>query len=286
MSTSTSPHEAAPGADSAAEHSSDPLTEGTRHTWSAGEFGRIAPSYARGAAEFISRLGLAEGGRLLDVACGTGNTALPASHAGAVVTGVDITTTLIEQARDNAAADGLSIRFDVGDCEQLPYPDGAFDVVVTMFGAMFAPRPDRVVSELTRVCRAGGRIVMANWAPHGFVGDMFRATAKHVAPPAGAPSPLLWGDERVVRERFGSRARSLQCTRRIMVLEFPFSPNAVVDHFREYYGPTLRAFESAQPDRREAMRADLEELWRANNRGTAGTTRVESEYLEVDVVLK
>ncbi|HMA24651.1 MAG TPA: class I SAM-dependent methyltransferase, partial [Gemmatimonadaceae bacterium] len=165
----------------------DPITERVRATWTSGDFGRIAKGYERGAAEFIARLGLEPGERVLDVACGTGNLAVPAARAGASVTGVDIAPNLVAQAKARAVAEGLSISFEVGDAEQLPYEDGVFDTVVTMFGAMFAPRPERTTAELLRVTRSGGRIAMANWTPSGFIGDMLRATVRYVPAPAGLP---------------------------------------------------------------------------------------------------
>jgi ubiquinone/menaquinone biosynthesis C-methylase UbiE len=133
--------------------------------WMAGDFGQIAKQIQASADQFISRLALKPGDQVLDVACGTGNTAIPAARAGATVTGSDIATNLLEQARARAAAEGLTIKFEEGDAENLPYSDNAFDVVVTMYGAMFAPRPELVAAELVRVCRPGGRIAMANWTP-------------------------------------------------------------------------------------------------------------------------
>src|SRR5215203_2319555 len=172
-------------------------------TWMAGDFARIAESFSNGAAEFVERLNLKPGMTVLDVACGTGNQSIPAARAGALVTGVDIAPNLLEQARKWAENEGLEIRFDEGDAENLPYTDAGFDAVVSMFGAMFAPRPERITSEILRVCRAGGLVALANWTPTGFIGQMFKTTGKHVAPPAAMPSPLLWGDEKTVRERLG-----------------------------------------------------------------------------------
>jgi len=156
-------------------------------TWMAGDFGQIAKQIEQGAEEFIARLELKPGVRLLDVACGSGNLAIPAARAGAIVTGVDIATNLVEQARARAEAEGLKIQVDEGDAEDLPYDDASFDEVVTMFGAMFAPRPERVAAELVRVCRPGGRIAMANWTPTGFTGQMFKIGATHVPPPPNMP---------------------------------------------------------------------------------------------------
>jgi SAM-dependent methyltransferase len=167
----------------------DPLTERVRVTWTAGDFGRIAKTYERGAAEFIARLGLRPGEQVLDVACGTGNLALPAARAGALVTGIDIAPNLIEQAQASAAEEGLPVAFEVGDAERLPYADAGFASVVSMFGTMFAARPERAAAELLRVTRPGGRIALASWTPAGFVGEMLKTTVRFVPPPAGLPSP-------------------------------------------------------------------------------------------------
>ena len=259
----------------------DPLTDRVRATWTAGDFGRIAAGYVDGAAEFIARLALERNERVLDVACGTGNLAIPAARAGATVTGVDIAPNLIAQAKSRAADESLPITFEVGDAEQLPYESDTFDTTVTMFGAMFAARPEYAASELLRVARPGGRIAMANWTPTGFIGQMLKTTVAYVPPPAGVPSPLLWGSEDIVRTRLGAGVSSLALTRRLIIFEYPFGPEQVVNEFRLWYGPTLRAFGALDEERRTAFRRDLEHLWWEHNRANDGTTRVESEYLEV-----
>ena len=249
--------------------------------WMAGDFSEIARKIETAAEEFIARLNLKPGDRVLDVACGTGNLAVPAARAGAIVTGADIATNLLEQARARAESEGLKIQFDEGDAENLPYADAAFDVVVTMFGAMFAPRPELVAAELTRVCRTGGRIAMANWTPEGFIGQMFKVTGKHVPPPANMPSPLKWGDEATVRERLSEGITDLQMTRQMCAFKYPFSPAEVVEFFRMYYGPTQRAFGALDSPAQAALRADLEGLWTEHNQATDNTTHVDGEYLEV-----
>jgi SAM-dependent methyltransferase len=264
----------------------DPLTQRVQATWTAGDFGRIAKGYERGAAQFIVQLGLEPGEAVLDVACGTGNLSLPAARAGASVTGIDIAPNLIAQAVKNAENEGLRIAFEVGDAEQLPYPDGAFQTVVTMFGAMFAARPERASVELLRATRAGGRIAMANWTPTGFVGEMLKTTVRFAPPPADVPSPLLWGTEEAVRERLGAGTKLLSFARRLITFEYPLGPAEVVDYFRLWYGPTLRAFGTLDETRREGLRSELERLWTDHNLATDGTTRVVSEYLEVMAIVK
>jgi SAM-dependent methyltransferase len=250
-------------------------------TWVAGDFGQIAKSTARGAEDFIKRLNLQPGMKALDVACGTGNLALPAARLGALVTGVDIAPNLIKQARENAEREGLKIQFDEGDAEALPYEDASFDAVVTMFGAMFAPRPELVAAELKRVCRPGGFIAMANWTPTGFVGRMFKTVSGHVPPPAGMPPPVLWGVEATVRERLQEGFSKIATSERNLTFKFPFPPADVVEHFRNYFGPVQKAFGALDENGQAALRRDLEQLWTENNRATDGTTLGESQYLEV-----
>ncbi len=259
----------------------DALKARLKATWMAGDFGKIAEHARAGVEEFVDRLRIAPGLRVLDVACGSGNASIPAARAGASVTGVDIATNLLEQARERAHAEGLPARFEEGDAEALPFDDESFDVIVSTFGAMFAPRPERVASELVRVCRPGGRIAMANWTPSGFSGKMFKANAAHVPPPPGMLPPVLWGDEATVRERLRAGIETLDLTRRPILFTFPFDAAAVVEFFRAYFGPTQRAFESLDAAGQAALRADLERLWVENNSATDGTTEVVSEYLEV-----
>lgn len=249
--------------------------------WEAGDFQEIAESFRKGAADFVERLAIEPGTKLLDVACGDGNTAIPAAKAGAEVTGIDLVPYLIDQATVRAVEEGVDAKFEVGDAEALPYPDDEFDTVITMFGAMFAPRPEVVASELARVCRPGGTIAMVNWTPAGFVGQMFKTTGQHVAPPAGMPSPLLWGDEATVRGRFAEVASDVRLQPRNIDFFFPFSPEETVEHFRKFYGPTRKAFEALDDAGQAALRKDLEELWASANVATDGSTHVVSEYLEV-----
>ena len=262
----------------------DALKTKLRATWMAGDFGEIAKSYAIGAEEFVRGLNIQPGTRVLDVACGTGNLALPAARLGATVTGVDIAPNLLEQAREIAKREGLNIQFDEGDAEKLPYEDGAFDAVITMFGAMFAPRPELTAAELKRVCRPGGVIAMANWTPTGFIGQMFKIVASHVPPPAGVPSPLLWGSEDTVRERLAEGTSGVETSRRSVRFVYPFGPAETVEQFRVYYGPTFNAFNALDEDRRALLYRDMIQHWTTHNEATDGTTDVPSEYLKVVAV--
>jgi ubiquinone/menaquinone biosynthesis C-methylase UbiE len=250
-------------------------------TWESGDYGVFATYLEKGALEFFDRVNIPSGIRLLDVGCGAGQLTLPAARKGIQVTGLDLAANLVQQARTKAAEEGLAIHIDEGDAEDLPYPDASFDVVMSLIGSMFAPRPELVTSEMCRVCRRGGNIIMGNWAPEGHVGQMFKVIGRHVPPPPYFPSPLLWGDETTCRQRLGAGVRDLQITRRTYPFEYPFEPAKVVDFFIEYYGPTNRAYGSLNDAGRKALRDDLTALWTRNNEATDGTTRVLAEYLEL-----
>jgi len=252
--------------------------------WMSGDFGQVAQYLAAEAESFVARLNLQPGTRLLDVACGTGNLSLPAARAGAAVTGVDIATNLIAAAKVRAAGEGLTVQFDEGDVEALPYPDAHFDVVVSMFGAMFAPRPELTASEMARVCRPGGLIAMANWTPEGFIGKTFGVTSQYVPPPPGLISPMLWGDEQVARRRFGALARSFEAQRRELVFDHPFSPAEVVQFQRDYLGPIHAAFQRLDPPRQQQLAQALERHHTDHNDGDENHTINRAEYLEVRVV--
>ena len=258
----------------------DELKTRLKTTWMTGDYDLFSRYLEAGARQFYNRLAVAPGSRLLDVACGAGQLALMAASAGAQVTGCDIATNWLEAARTRAASQGLSIRFEEGDAEALPYRDAEFDVVTTLVGAMFAPRPSLVAAELTRVCRPGGRIAMANWTPSGFVGKMFKTIAKYIAP-SGMPSPALWGDEDTVRERFREGIADLKLTRRLYPFRYPFGPGAVVEFFRINYGPMGRAFESLDPQGQQELRSELVNLWSEHNDTVCEATTLNAEYLEV-----
>ena len=249
-------------------------------TWMTGNYDIFSRFMEQDAEQFFLRLGVTPGTRLLDVGCGAGQLALIAARAGAKVVGCDIATNWVEKARARAAAEGLEITFEEGDAESLPYDDAQFDAVVSLIAAMFAPRPDLVAAELTRVCRPGGFIAMANWTPGGFVGQMFKAISKHIAP-SGMPSPVLWGDEAVIRDRLRDGIAGLKCALHVYHFDYPFPPDAVVEFYRTHYGPMSRAFASLDLNGQEQLRSDLVSLWSAHNKAAGDATRVDAEYLEV-----
>ena len=259
------------------------IKESMRDTWMAGDFGVVAKTITGAAEAFISRLAIPTGSRVLDVACGTGNSAIPAARNGAIVTGVDIAPNLLVQARERAAAEGLAITFDEGDAEQLPYADASFDAVVTMFGAMFAPRPELVASELARVLKPGGLLAMANWNPASFTGRMFQVGANHFPLPPGIAPHVLWGDETVVRERLSANFTNIRTELIPVDFDMPTNAAGAVAFFRKYFGPTQVAFSRLDEAGQAAFTADLEALWSSANVSPDPThhTLVRNQFLQV-----
>lgn len=261
----------------------DRVKAGMRAAWMAGDFGVIARTVENDAENFVARLDFAAGFRVLDVATGSGNVALPLARKGVLVTGVDIAPNLLEQARARAAAEQLSIQFDEGDAEALPYPDASFEAVVTMFGAMFAPRPERVAAQFARVLRPGGTLAMANWTPGGFAGQMFAVGAKHAPPPPGIPAPALWGDPITAHQRLDGVFENIRTEVISISFDMPMSAAETVDHFRRYFGPTQAAFNRLDPAGRQAFEADLIALWSGANTASDPEHHmlVPNEYLQI-----
>ena len=252
-----------------------------KRTWEAGDYAIFAEYLLPGAIEFFDRLNIAPGTKLLDIGCGAGQLTVPASQMGIDVTGVDLAQNLVDHANVRLESEGLSARVFQGDAENLAFPDETFDCAISFIGSMFAPRPELVASEMVRVCKPGARLIMGNWTPEGHIRQMFKVIGSHVPPPAIFPSPLLWGKEDVVRERFGSSVTSIQITRKMFPFKYPMAPDGVVDFYIEYYGPTLRAYASLSEEQKPRLRNELIDLWERNNEATDGTTSVSAEYVEV-----
>ncbi len=249
-------------------------------TWASGDFSAVATVMSLVSERLADAADLHAGWRVLDVATGSGNGALAAARLGCDVTGCDYVPSLLERGRERARAERLPVEFVEGDAEALPFGDGEFDAVLTVVGSMFAPDHRRAAAELARVCRGGGRIGLVSWTPTGFVGDMFRTIGGHVPPLPGVASPALWGTEDHLVEIFGDTVRWTEHRRRTYTWRF-VSPEAFVDFFATYYGPTFKAFESLG-DRADELRNDLIELAREGNRldSGAGAIAIPSEYLE------
>lgn len=259
----------------------DPMTQRNLRIWSAGDYDQIARGFRHEAQAFVERQALAPGLRVLDAACGTGNLTIPAAKTGAKVTGLDLVPGLLTVASHWAETENLDAHLDQGTVEELPYPDAHFDVVLSMFGVMFAARPDRVVDELARVTKPGGRVALANWRREGFIGQLLAKHVAYVPPPAGMPSPLLWGDQAVIEERFDEQNWRVTTTPRTLTFRYPHSGAGIADLFRETYGPTVRTFEALEEDRRASLAADLTEHWTKHARPAGGVTEVDSAYLEI-----
>ena len=259
----------------------DALKTKLKKVWEAGDYGVFARYMESGAIEFFDRLGIERGTKMLDVGCGSGQLTIPAAKRGIDVTALDLAENLVQQARERAKAEGLDIQIDQGDAEELPHGDEEFDVTMSFIGSMFAPRPERVAAEKIRVTRPGGKIIMGNWTPEGHVGQMFKVIGRHVPPPSIFPSPLMWGKEDVVRERFGNGISDLKVTKRMFPFHYPFGPEDVADLFINYYGPTYMAYRSLDEEKRKDFRSDLAAIWAQDNMSNNGVTIVDAEYIEV-----
>jgi ubiquinone/menaquinone biosynthesis C-methylase UbiE len=248
-------------------------------TWSSGDYSVVGTTLQITGEALCEAVDLRSGERVLDVACGNGNAALAAARRFARVTGVDYVPALLARAGARAAANGLPLEVREGDAEALPFPDGAFDVVLSTFGVMFAPDQERAARELLRVCRHGGRIGLASWTPDGFIGQMFKVVASHVPPPPGLRGPPLWGTEGRLAELFAAQARELRAQRRDFTFRYRSTAHWL-EVFRTWYGPIHRVFAALAPERQEALAADLAALVERFNVARDGTMVVPSAYLE------
>ncbi len=252
-----------------------------RRTWSEGDFAMVASLITLVAEELAEALEIVPDERVLDVACGSGNGAIAAARRSwGNVVGSDYVPALLERGRERAAAERLEIEFVEGDAEDLPFADGQFDVVMSIFGAMFAPDQEKTAAELLRVCKPGGRIGMANWVPDSGVGQMFMTIAKHAPPPPGVKPPLLWGVEDSLRELLGGGISDLRVERRVSRQTFR-SVDHWLDFFRTYFGPTKVAFERVGAEGEAALEADLRAYLEQSNTAGDRALVLEPEYLQV-----
>lgn len=261
--------------------------------WEKGDFTKIAETMRQSGEELVAKLHITPGMQVLDLGCGDGNTALPEARLGASVTGIDIAVNLVAAANKRVAEEGLnncSIR--EGDATNLAgIEDNAFDLVVSIFGAMFAPKPFDVAKEMVRVTKPGGRIVMGNWIPGDptLVAQILKISSAYTpAPPEGFVSPMLWGVESHVTERFekaGIAPKNISFEKDSFSFRAAFSPAEFLSRFRNYYGPTMNAFEAAATNGKEAqLQQELEALFNAHNQSTSDTTFITANYLRVTVV--
>ena len=268
-----------------------PVVNPNKALWEKGDFTRIADTMRASGDALVERIGVSRGLKVLDLGCGDGTTALPAAKRGADVLGVDIARNLVDAGNKRAAAHGLkNLTFREGDATDLKgIADASFDLVVSIFGAMFAPRPHDVAKEMVRVTKPGGRIVMGNWIPNDptLVAQILRVSSAYTpAPPEGFVSPMKWGVESEVVERFvaaGIPASNISFVRDTFVFDYAGSPAAFVDEFRKFYGPTMNAFEAAEKNGRAAeLKKELVELFEKHNTGKSGTS-IAATFLRVTV---
>jgi len=262
--------------------------------WEKGDFTRIAETMRKSGEALVEKLGISKGMQVLDLGSGDGTTALPEAKLGADVLGIDIAHNLVEAGNRRAAERGLTnLKFQEGDASNLEQLlDKSFDLVVSIFGAMFAPKPFEVAKEMVRVTRPGGRIVMGNWIPNDptLVAQILKISSNYTPPPPdGFVSPMTWGIESNVIERFGAAGipkENISFARDTFTFNFPGTPSAYVDEFRKYYGPTMNAFEAAEKNGRAAeLQKELEELFNSQNKGQNATS-IPATFLRVTVALE
>ena len=260
--------------------------------WEKGDFTRIADTMRKSGEGLVQSFGITKGMKVLDLGCGDGTTALPAAKLGGEVLGVDIARNLVEAGNRRAAeAELTNLKFQEGDATNLEQvPDKSFDLVISIFGGMFAPKPFDVAKEMVRVTRPGGRVVMGNWIPNDptLVAQILKISSSYMPPPPeGFVSPMTWGIEGNVIERFaaaGIPPEKISFARDTFTFNFPGTPSEFVDEFRKYYGPTMNAFEAAEKNGRAAeLQKELEELFNRQNKGTTGVTSIPATFLRVTV---
>lgn len=249
-------------------------------TWSSGDYAVIGTRLQIVGELLCEAVDIVAGSQVLDVAAGNGNASLAAARRSAVVTATDYVGDLLARTEQRAEADGLRILTREADAENLPFEDEAFDAVLSTFGVMFTPNPERAAAELLRVCRRGGRIGLANWTPDGFVGRMFKIVGQHVPPPAGVPSPLAWGTEDRLEELLGGEA-DIEITRRQFVFRH-LSAEDFFETFKDYYGPLVKAWAALDEEGRQSLRNSLVALAEEGSRTSSGAAvAIPSDYVEV-----
>jgi SAM-dependent methyltransferase len=249
-------------------------------TWASGDFAIVGTTLQIVGEMLAEAADIRAGERVLDVAAGNGNATLAAARRFAHVVSTDYVPHLLDKGAARAKAEGLQIEFQVADAEDLPFADASFDAVLSTFGAMFTPQHHRAAHEMLRVVRSGGRIGMANWTPEGFIGRLFRVIGGFVPPPAGAQSPALWGTEPHVVQLFGPQAADIRCERRMFNFRYRSAAHWI-EVFRNYYGPTLKAYAALDGGQQERLTEAITALLEQMNVDGSRSLVVPSEYLEV-----
>jgi SAM-dependent methyltransferase len=248
--------------------------------WSAGNYAVVGTTLQIVGESLCEALDLRSGARVLDVAAGNGNATLAAARRWCDVVSTDFVPALLERGRARASAEGLPVRFEQADAENLPFPDASFDAVTSTFGVMFTPNQEKAASELARVCKPGGRIGLANWTPESFIGQLFRTIGTYIPPATGVRSPALWGTKARLDELFGKSVREIRTTSREFVFRYR-SPMHWIEVFRTYYGPMNKTFGALDSGKQAAFTQDLLGLMTSRNRSGDRTLVLPSEYLEV-----
>jgi len=260
----------------------DAIKQRQQATWASGDFAVIGTTLQIVGEQLAESVDLRAGERVIDIAAGNGNATLAAARRFARVTSTDYVPALLERGAARARAEGLAIDFVEADAEALPFEDATFDVALSTFGAMFTPQHERPAQEMLRVVRPGGRIGLANWTPDGFIGELFKVIGAYLPPPAGLKSPALWGTEPHMVELFGARAADIRCVRRDFQFRYA-SPAHWLQVFRDYYGPTHKAFAALDAPAQTRLADDITSLLMRRNRGGSHSLVVPGEYLEVIV---
>ena len=256
------------------------ITERQQATWATGDFNELARQIMSVSEALCQAVDPRANQRVLDIACGSGNAALVAARRYCEVSGVDFVPALVERAKQRAAAEGTKIDFRVADAQALPFPDASFDVVVSVFGVMFAPDQEQAAREILRVCRPGGRIGLATWPPEGIAADLFRTVGQYVPPPPGLNPPTRWGTESGLAELLGGGTSTIKSEPR-RFLQYFRSIEHTLDVFRTYFGPTSRAFQTLDSTGQDGLRNDLMAVYRRYDRATDGTAVIDAHYLQV-----
>jgi SAM-dependent methyltransferase len=253
--------------------------------WSAGDYAVVGTTLQIVGESLCEALDLRPGAHVLDVAAGNGNATLAAARRWADVTSTDYVPALLERGRARASAEGLPVKFEQADAENLQYADASFDAVLSTFGVMFTPDQEKAAAEMARVCKPGGKIGLANWTPSSFIGELFKLMGRYLPPPAGVKPPSLWGTEERLRELFGNRLDSMAVERKDFVFRYRSAAHWL-EVFRTFYGPMQKAFGALDSNKQESLAADLIALAQRFNRATDGSLVAPGQYLEVVIKRK
>ena len=258
----------------------DQLNEHQQETWTSGDFPKMGVELTIAGEILCEAVPVYAGDRVLDVGTASGNTALSASRRRAKVTAIDLVPSLLERARQRASAEGLTVDFQEGDAMALAFPDASFDVVMSTFGAIFAPDADRTAAEMARVCRPGGKVALAAWTPDGMLGRLFRLLARYAPPELALDAPIEWGEEAKFQKRLGPYFHEIAAQRQAVHFR-AISAQHWVEFMKTYFGPAIRAFSSSNPNAQKKLAEEMADLIAEFNCAGNGTILARSEYLEI-----